>query len=490
MMTKLQAAIPRPGSGSMPFVVVVLMLVMIAGKAPVAQAEDVHLLDLARDDAPPELTLPIGKSRIIRSPRALDQVLIGNADVADVRMLTDNEALVLGKAAGTTNMVFRDRNRNVIAVRDLTVGHDVGKLKRKLWEVMPEEEHLEIRTSNNQIILSGEVTSALNMERVKSVARSYVPEDRIINMMEVAGGHQVALEVRIAEVARRSLRELGMSTTIADSGTRSVTTATTGGVLQSSPFLEVGVSTTNRLGLDAIDVQLQALERSGLARILAEPNLTAQSGEEASFLAGGEVPIPVAQAGVTPGAITVDFKEFGIGLRFTPMVLKRDKINVRMRAEVSSIDEASGTDISGVSVPGISTRRAGTTVEIGDGQAFAIAGLLQSDMNNIVNEVPGLGRIPVLGALFRSTRFQREETELVIIVTPRLVRPDRPENLALPTDVVLPPSWIDQYLLGSVERWPAPDREERRGRDDSAAARPVDGLEGFYGHQLGSRSSR
>ncbi len=458
-----------------------LLCAVLWAPAAVAETSVPYVLDRDRD----EMQLSVGKSRMISSRAALDQVVIGNPDVADIRMLSDNQVLILGISPGHTNLAFRGKDRSLRLV-DLSVGYDVEELKKKVWEVMPGEEDLHVRTSRNKVILSGRISSALALERILDVASSYVPEDRIINMVEVSGGHQVALEVRIAEVARRSLRELGMTTTLSDSGTRSITTAATGSVLQSSPFLDVGVSTTNRLGLDAIDLRLQALERSGLARVLAEPNLTAMSGQEASFLAGGEVAIPVTQAGVSPGAVTVDFKEFGIGLKFTPTVLQRDKINVSLSAEVSSIDAANAVEVSGFSIPGISTRRAGTTVEIGDGQAFAIAGLLQSDMNNVVNEIPGLGRIPVLGALFRSTRFQREETELVVIVTPRLVRPDRPENLALPTDVVLPPNWIDQYLLGSVEHWPRGKRENppsRNAGNDRASA-PEKGLDGEYGHQL------
>ena len=463
--------------------VAALLLQPVAGLANTP-----YVLEYDRRDARTELQLSVGKSQMITSRSALDQVVIGNPEIADIRMLSANQVLILGIAPGHTNLAFRDRNRALVALVDVSVGYDIDELKKKLWEVLPEQEAVEVRASNDQIILSGQVTSLLAMDKALAVARSFVPKDKIINMMQIGGGHQVALEVRIAEVARRSLRELGVGMTLTDSGSRSVGTYETFGTLQ-NPFMNVGVVTSDRMGFDTIDMQLQALERSGMARVLAEPNLTAMSGHEASFLAGGEVPIPVAQAGVTPGAVTVDYKEFGIGLKFTPTVLERGKINVKLNAEVSSIDQANAVGAAGFNIPGISTRRAGTTVEIGDGQAFAIAGLLQSDINNVVNEVPGLGRIPVLGALFRSTSFQRNETELVVIVTPRLVQPVDADTLALPTDVVLPPTWIDQYLLGTVERWPRGKRDDN-DESESRNAAQHEGIEGEYGHQLRSGAAQ
>ena len=449
-----------------------------------AQGNTPYVLEYDRRDSRSELQLSVGKSQMITSRSALDQVVIGNPEIADIRLLSNNQVLILGIAPGHTNLAFRDKNRALVALVDVAVGYDIGELKKKLWDVLPEKDQVEVRASNNQVILSGQVTSLLAMDKALAVAGSFVPKDRIINMMEVGGGHQVALEVRIAEVARRSLRELGVGMTVTDSGTRSVSTLTTGSPAANS-FLDIGVITSDRLGFDTIDMQLQALERSGLARVLAEPNLTAMSGHEASFLAGGEVAIPVSQSGAVAGAITVDYKEFGIGLKFTPTVLDRGQINVRMNAEVSSIDRANAVQAAGFEIPGISTRRAGTTVEIGDGQAFAIAGLLQSDINNVVNEVPGLGRLPVLGALFRSTQFQRQETELVVIVTPRLVQPVDVDQIALPTDVVIPPTWVDQYLLGLVERWPRKGRDSND--DDRRRVTPAsreEGIEGEYGHQL------
>jgi pilus assembly protein CpaC len=198
------------------------------------------------------------------------------------------------------------------------------------------------------------------------------------------------------------------------------------------------------------------------------------------------VAIPVSQTGALGGAVTVEYKEFGIGLKFTPTVLGREKINIKLNAEVSSIDNANAIRAAGFTIPGISTRRAGTTVEVGDGQSFVIAGLLQKDMNNVVNEIPGLGRIPVLGALFRSTDFRRNETELVVVVTPRMVKPVNSDRIRLPTDVVLPPNWFDQYLLGSVEHWPHRRRDDESENENDSAARPRQegGIAGQFGHLI------
>jgi pilus assembly protein CpaC len=452
--------------------------------APVS-ASSPYVLEYERRDDRSELLLSVGKSQMITSRSPLDQVVIGNPAIADIRLLSNNQVLILGIKPGHTNLVFRDKNRSLVAVVDVAVGYDIGQLKRKLWEVMPDEQGIEVRATNDQVILSGQISSLLAMDKLLAVAQSHVPKDRIINMLQIGGGHQVALEVRIAEIARRSLRELGVGLTFDDSGPNKAILGTTGIAPANAQFLDITYS-TSRFGIDNIDMQLQALEQSGLARVLAEPNLTAMSGHEASFLAGGEVAIPVSQTGALGGAVTVEYKEFGIGLKFTPTVLGREKINIKLNAEVSSIDNANAVRASGFTIPGISTRRAGTTVEVGDGQSFVIAGLLQKDMNNVVNEVPGLGRIPVLGALFRSTEFRRNETELVVVVTPRMVKPVNSDKIALPTDVVLPPNWIDQYLLGSVEHWPHRRRGNDDDKDNNSAARPRQdgGIAGNFGHLI------
>jgi pilus assembly protein CpaC len=274
------------------------------------------------------------------------------------------------------------------------------------------------------------------------------------------------LEVRIAEVARNSARSLGTAFR-ADAVTGDLALH----LLTSAPAVPA-FGTLNGSGRD-VSATLSALATQGLAKILAEPNLVALSGNEAKFLSGGEFPLQVAQEN---NVNTIEYKEFGVAVNFTPTVLNDRRISLKLAAESSAID----TSINyGINYPGISTRRAATTVELGDGQGFAIAGLLQQDMNNAVNRLPGLGDIPVLGALFQSTAFQRNETELVIVVVPRLVKPVPAGRLTLPTDNIIPPNELDQYIYGRVE-----GGQPEGAAADKGTSEKSKGVEGPYGHQL------
>jgi pilus assembly protein CpaC len=320
---------------------------------------------------------------------------------------------------------------------------------------------------------AGQASSAAALEMALAIARSFVPSDNVVNLMQVAGSQQVMLEARIAEVSRNSLKDLGIRTALLDNngkwGFNSGLPLT--GAFGALAYLDTGSP------FDNLSITLQALEKKGLAKTLAEPNLVALSGQEANFLAGGEIPIPVAQAAGLASTITVEYKEFGVGLRFTPTVIDRDRIHLKLLSEVSAIDPSNAFSIgSGISVPAISTRRAGTAVELGDGQSFAIAGLMQSNMKNAISQFPLLGNIPVLGTLFRSTDFQRDESELVIIVTARLVKPVHRSQLAAPTDIFTPPGDIDLYLLGRVEGTPK-DRPQRQTPGQG-------GIDGSFGHQV------
>jgi pilus assembly protein CpaC len=301
------------------------------------------------------------------------------------------------------------------------------------------------------------------------------------------------LEVRIAEIARRSARELGIGISASDSGTSGIRSfdfsngvaATTGALNPSGTIYSDASSTFGALSIadltgniaETLTLRLRMLELENLAKTLAEPNLVAMSGQEASFLAGGEFPYQIVG---TTGNIGNEFKEFGVGLKFTPTVLTNQKINLRLNAEVSAIDASGG------SPPPINTRRAATTIEMADGQSFAIAGLLQNDIQNAINQIPGLGDIPILGALFRSSKFQRQETELVIIVTPRLVKPVAAGLLVSPTDNFVPPSWMDQYLLGNLEGSSkrAKKRDKAKSRKNTTSSST--GIEGEYGHKVNS----
>lgn len=445
------------------------MLFALAWAAAPAMAADTYSLRLHDSLKSGELDLAVGKTKLISSPAHLKQITIGNPDVADVKLLNSKKVMIQGKKAGHTNLAFRDRKMELIALLDVVVGYDIEAIKHKIHQVLPNEPGIEVRSANANVILSGEVSNALAMDSALVVARSFAPQS-VTNLMQVGGGQQVMLEVRIAEVERSSLRQLGIQGTLNGSVGRV-------GLNAAANAAVTGAFGTVGLVYRGLDFKLSALETQGLARVLAEPNLVALSGQEGSFLVGGEFPIVTS---TTLGSPTVDYKEFGVGLKFTPLVLNSSKINLGLQAEVSAIDTTQTA--VGTNYPVLKARRTSTTVEVADGQSFAIAGLIQSDINNAINKYPGLGEIPILGALFRSTDFQRQETELVVVVTPRLVKPVTADVLELPTDNFTPTSDVDQYLTGRLQG----PKQEMGGsqQGDGNTDPPAKGVDGAYGHQL------
>ena len=432
-----------------------------------------------------ELAVPVNKSQVLRTDRPFAKALIGNPEVADVLPLSDRSLYVLGKKMGTTSLTLYDRRNMLIAVVDVAVGPDVISLKRQLSELMPNDQ-VGARMSNDSVVLEGIVSSGPAADRAVQLAETYAP-GKVVNLMSIGSAQQVMLEVRFSEIKRGALKDLSVSMFVEGSGNNgfqgvigngaslsgslgTTTTTTTDPITGDSvttvtpnpPQLSLGnivdsFGVFTRLfriaGLN-IDATLNALERKGLVTILAEPTLVALSGETASFLAGGEFPIPISQSSGSNGggnAITVEFKQFGVSLAFTPTVLADGVINMEVAPEVSSIDPSASVIINGLRVPGLQTRRAHTTVELRDGESFALAGLLRRDFQDTVAQFPILGSIPIIGSLFRSTNFQQEETELVIIVTPRLVRPVRSAVMKVPTDRAIAPDESDLFLLGRTD---------------------------------------
>lgn len=413
--------------------------------------------------------VPLNKSQILTVERSYAQALIGNPAIADLMPLTDRSLYVLGKATGSTSLTLYDRNKTLIAVADLVVEPDVSGLRRQLGDLIPAEK-ISVRAANESVVLTGVLTSAPAVARAVQIAETYAP-GKVVNMLSVGATQQVLLEVRISEMVRTLAKEIGINNAfISDSGnffggTGSNAIGTTlltdeagrpivdlSGILDT--FGIVGASFD--IGSLNITTVLDALERKGILTTLAEPNLVALSGETASFLAGGEFPVPVAQNGLggadsKGSSITVEFKPFGVSLGFTPTVLEDGVINLVVAPEVSSIDPNASIRISGLTIPGLQTRRAQTTLELRDGQSFAIAGLIRNDFKDTVRQFPVLGSIPILGALFRSSGFQKQETELVIVVTPRLVKPTAPHKVALPTERVTPPAELDLFLNGRID---------------------------------------
>ena len=394
-----------------------------------------------------EFVVPINKSQVLKVDQPFTELLIGNPEIADVVALTNQSVYVLGKQLGTTNLTIYGPRRQLLAVLDLAVTYDVESLKAKLHDVMPGEV-IEVRPVNSGILLTGKVSNASSLSDALAIAEQYAPKS-VTNALSVQGSQQVMLQVKFAEVSRNVVRELGIGHDLAVTGDLAFDLFTSSG-LPISPFpFGIGNIDTGADSNPDLSTTFQTLEQNGLVRTLAEPNLIALSGDTANFLAGGEFPIPVETEDDT---VTVEFKEFGVALAFTPTVIGKDLINLVVAPEVSRIDPTVSIVVDGLEIPGLSTRRAKTTIELRDGQSFAIAGLLQEDYQNAISGIPWLSDIPILGLLFRSTGFQRNETELVILVTPRLVKPAQSmAELATPIDRLVLPTDAELFLFGQTE---------------------------------------
>jgi pilus assembly protein CpaC len=410
------------------------------------------------------LEVPLNKSEVVTADRPIAKAMIGSDDIADVLPLTDRSIYVLGKKMGTTSLTLYDSAGRVLSVMDVAVGPDVESLEKQLTDLIPNE-RIGAQISNDSIVLTGMVNNPAAIDRAVQVAKTYAG-DKVVNLITLGSSQQVMLEVRFAEVNRTADRELGIRWSgLSSNGNFGFVTGPGSSTLPGvGNTVQLGQSTisdafgiiTGSFGLGKVNINatLNALETRGLAKSLAQPTLLALSGEKASFLAGGEFPVPVAQSssgGIgTNGtaAITVEFKPFGVSLGFTPTVLGDKTINLVVEPEVSEIDPSASLTLNGITIPGLRTRRASTTLELRDGESFAIAGLLQNDYKTNISQMPILGSIPILGALFRSTQFQKGETELLIVVTPHLVAPIQPGQVRLPTDRVKDPNEADTFLLG------------------------------------------
>jgi pilus assembly protein CpaC len=392
---------------------------------------------------------------VMRTDNAFAQVRVANAEIADVVVLSDKSFQVLGKSGGKTNVMLYDQNNQLVDIVDVTVGFDVASLKETLFETFPNEA-VEVRPLAGGIYLSGDVSSTGVAERAVSIAEAYAPS-RVTSGLSIRDSHQVMLEVRFVEASRDSIKQLGVNLlserggvidgagNIFDAGPGDFGIGGSTNLFSSTASLVLG----GGIGAASLDVRIDALEEKGIVRTLAEPNLVSMSGETASFLAGGEFPIPVSSG---LGEVTIEYRKFGVGLAFTPTVLDNGVINLKVAPEVSQLDVQNTVQIGGVSVPGLRVRRANTTVELRNGQSFAIAGLLQNETANTREQVPWLGKLPIIGSLFSSTRYQSAETELVIIVTPHLARPVSDRSLlADPLANASLPSEAEAFLGGKIE---------------------------------------
>ncbi len=437
------------------------------------------------------VTVYIGKTEDVRTDSSFVELTVGDPEVADVNPLTDKSLSILGKKNGTTRVSAYAEGKKLIGVFDVEVTYDTSMLQTEIRRRFPHAQ-MRVTSVNGRIMLTGNAPDGPTVDKAVMIAKQFGPD--VINSINVMQPQQVMLEVRFIEATRQSGRDLGVQwnvfgqRTLMNIGNRApasqLPVTNTGGGLFSQPGVTAGgpnvgagavtispvaiagvlsgtapfgviVSKLLAAGIET-DIIINALEQKGVARSLAEPNLVALSGDTASFLAGGEYPVPVPGA---LGQVTIDYKRYGVGLAFTPTVLAGGLINMKIEPEVSQLDFSRPVTIGGISVPPLIVRRASTTVELRDGQSFVLGGLLQSTGKNAISQLPWLGDVPVLGALFRSASYQKEETDLAIIVTPRLVRPARPGDvIKTPLDSAVPVNDVDLFLMGKTELTPAKAR--------------------------------
>ncbi|MCL4710867.1 MAG: type II and III secretion system protein family protein [Pseudorhodoplanes sp.] len=455
--------------------------------AGTADAQPTRLVSIGGAKRTAMISVTIGKTEDVRTDNSFIELQVGDPEIADVNPLTDRSLSILGRKSGTTRVTAYGEARKPIGVFDVEVTHDTSMLSSTLAKRFPYAK-IKVTSVNGRIMLSGTSPDAVTLDKAVAIARQFGPE--VINSVAVMQPQQVMLEVRFIEANREAGRELGVQWNsfgnryLANVGNRTaasqlpitptgssvwkqpgvtsggqnvksselpISSAVAAGVLSGTAPFGFLIGKLIAGGLSA-DILVNALEQKGMARSLAEPNLVALSGDTASFLAGGEFPVPVPGS---LGTVSIEYKRYGVGLAFTPTVLGDGVINMKIEPEVSQLDTSNPVQVAGISVPPLIVRRASTTVELRDGQSFVIGGLLQSQGQTAQQQLPWLGDIPVLGLLFRSAAYQKNETDLAIIVTPRLVRPARPgDNIRTPLDNTLPPNDVDFFLMGKPEVTP------------------------------------
>jgi pilus assembly protein CpaC len=434
----------------------------------------------------PALELIIGKSTLMRLPSAIERISVGNPSIADVSLISPTELYLLGKAHGSTNLLIWRKGGATTAI-DVNVSIDSARMEKKLRELMPDETGIRVRPAADSVILTGVVSSAAKAKYAEDIANAFVRDinrsldlpvtagdakvkagsalaiksdaggqgdskasAKVINLLQIAQAQQVMLEVKIAEVSKSLIDKLGASAAYKR-------TSSSGENVFSmmSNFLSNGNGLVEALRIGKSSLIIDGQNDDGLVRILAEPNIMAVSGQSASFLSGGKIFIPVSRSTDIGGnTVTLEEKEFGIGVRFTPTVLDGTRINLKLLSEVSDLSQAGSpfTTVNGVVsvLPSLTVRRADTTVQLNDGQSFVIAGLIKNNSTTAIKRFPGLGEVPMLGALFRSSEFQKDQTELLFVITPRLVKP-LSEQPTLPTSNHIEPTRADVLINGRAE---------------------------------------
>ena len=395
----------------------------------------------------PSITVAKDKSAAFRLEYPASEIVVAQPDMLQLVATTDRSFYVRGKALGVTNILVYDRQKRLAQVIDVRIGHDVDTLRTDLAAAFPTEK-ITVANFADGVLLSGEASTSGVANRALAIAERYAPK-AVQNAISVQAAQQVRVEVRVIEASRTALKDLGFSVSASTGG---FTFSSGAGLLgNNAPQGTIGLG--GKIGGLSIDASLQALETKGVIRTLARPNLIAMSGEEASFLAGGEFPYPIPTGQLNQ--VGIEFRPFGVKLNFTPLVQDNGLIRLKVAPEVSALDPRQRLRISGFDLPSLSVRKASTTVELRDGESFAIAGLFQQDYANAISQVPGACKLPVLGALFRSASWKRSETELVIIVTPHLTTPSAPGTV-MPNPLLNgdEPTAIDLILAGLAYRQP------------------------------------
>jgi len=448
-------------------VILIFMMLMLLFFLPGSWAAD-SLLPATIEHG--KIELVIGKSIILKRSERVKRVSIADPEIASFVLLSPSQIYIIGKTAGITNLTLWQNKNKVSAIYDLDVAYDISRLKQKLQDVLPDETDLRVIATQDTITLSGTISSAANLSQALALAEAYAPDGKVCNLVQVAGVHQVMLEVRVAEMSKSLINKLGINFSYKrgpDFAISSIGGLTGPLGLAASP--SVNALFRFHKGSATWTGFVDALKEDGLVKILAKPTLMALSGQTASFLAGGEFPILVPE----DYQVTIEYKAFGISLSFSPTVLSKNRISIKVAPEVSELDYSIGVSYLGYLVPGLTTRKASTTVELADGQSFAIAGLLDERIRDKISKFPLLGDIPVLGALFRSRDFQKNETELIIIATPHLVKPLDLAKQTLPTDFYIEPNDSEIFILGLME-----------GREKNRPSILREEMDGDFGHAI------
>lgn len=449
--------------------------------------------------------VPVSRSTLIETKGGLAEVIVADPAIADVQAHGTSSLSVIGKKIGHTTIRLFNKEHKVIESYDITVGYDLPAIRRALKNFMPDET-IAVEMVNTNVALTGQVSSPMAADKAVRIANEFLAEggsappapnasqgasmlgaaggsgasmdigkNKVINLLQVTSGQQVMLRVRVGEIRREALKRLGIDLSAVNlAGKGTIGFGTGAGVPAFFSALDSDVARTpgsfiitdpltdtappqgilqgrlNIGGDSSIGGMIRALERDGLFKLLAEPNLVAVSGEQSEFLAGGEIPIPVPQGTGDTTRVTIEYKPFGVAVRFKPFVLSDNRLRMDVQPEVSELDYSNALNVSGFTVPALTTRRAKTVVEMAPGESFMIAGLIKDQTRSNIDQLPGVKELPILGALFRSTEFQRSETELVIAVTPYLVDPMKSTDVRLPTDNFAPASQMEMFFYGAL----------------------------------------